>query len=93
LRFISPRRLICSNLTSRRLVDVSTGGERGFAGGSKVIFRKDFGAKAHPIGAKYPNPVNHYNIEIHSPYRNSYQQVENYHLIVDTAGKVIDILK
>jgi RHS repeat-associated protein len=60
--------------------------------GSKVIFRKDFGPKAHPIGSKYPNPVNHYNIEIHVPYRGGYKVTLDVHVIVDSAGKVIDII-
>jgi len=60
--------------------------------GSKVVFRKDFGAKAHPIGSKYLNPVNHYNIEIHVPYRGGYKIALDAHVIVDSAGKVIDII-
>ena len=63
--------------------------------GSKVIFRKDFGKSAHPIRPKFPNSVNHYNIEIHKPIRgqpNRFEQVYDGHIIVDSKGKVIDFL-
>ena len=61
-------------------------------GGAKIVIRRDFGANAHPIGSKYPNPVNHYNIEIHTPYRGRFKIELDAHLIVDSAGKVVDII-
>ena len=61
----------------------------------KVIFRQDTGAKAHPLGAKYPNPVDHYNVEIHAPRKGrpgKFDQILDGHLIVDSNGKVVDII-
>jgi RHS repeat-associated protein len=63
--------------------------------GTKVIFRQDIGNKAHPIGTKYPNPVDHYNIEVHAPIPGRpgrYNQVGDAHIIVDTTGKATDII-
>ncbi len=63
--------------------------------GAKLIFRQDIGAKAHPIGSKYPQPVDHYNVEIHKPVPGRpgrFKQVGDLHLILDVAGNVIDII-
>jgi len=54
--------------------------------GSKVIFRRDIGEHAHPIGKDYSNPVDHYNIEIHAanPARpGKFTPKENVHIVVD----------
>uniref|UniRef100_A0A7U3YCS3 Pre-toxin TG domain-containing protein n=1 Tax=Geobacillus sp. (strain Y4.1MC1) TaxID=581103 RepID=A0A7U3YCS3_GEOS0 len=61
--------------------------------GSKVIFRRDVGEHAHPIGKKYRQPVDHYNVEIHVPTKSGrWKQKENFHIIIDNNGKVIEIL-
>ncbi|REE81238.1 RHS repeat-associated protein [Paenibacillus taihuensis] len=54
--------------------------------GWKIIFRKDVGDHAHPIRPEYPDPVDHFNIEIQNAYGNIKY---NLHIIVDEAGKVI----
>ncbi|MEC0230636.1 RHS repeat-associated core domain-containing protein [Paenibacillus alba] len=54
--------------------------------GWKIIFRKDVGKDAHPIKPEYPNPVDHYNVEI----QNSFGNIKgNLHIIVDEFGNVI----
>jgi Pre-toxin TG len=61
--------------------------------GSKVIFRRDVGEHAHPIGKKYRQPVDHYNVEIHVPTKSGrWKQKENFHIIIDNNGKVIEVL-
>jgi RHS repeat-associated protein len=64
--------------------------------GTKILIRKDVGTKAHPIGTKYPNPVDHFNIEIHYPRKGlpgRYKLGSDFHLILDKAGNVVDIVK
>jgi RHS repeat-associated protein len=62
--------------------------------GHKVIFRRDFGAKAHPIGSKYPQPVDHYNIEVHKPDRcpGRFKRMLDLHIVVDANGNVVDVI-
>jgi hypothetical protein len=40
--------------------------------GTRVLFRKDFGTEAHPVGGPFQGsgPVDHYNIEIQVPRSN-----------------------
>lgn len=61
--------------------------------GSKVVFRKDFGEHAHAIGKEYPNPVDHYNVEIHKliPGTNRFEKIKNSHIIVNETGDIIDV--
>lgn len=62
--------------------------------GSKVIFRRDIGDHAHPIGKDYLTPVDHYNIEIHAsnPARpGKFTAKENIHIILDENLQPIDI--
>jgi len=57
--------------------------------GYKMIFRRDVGEFAHPIGSKYPNAIDHYNIEL----QNSFGNIKfNMHIIVDKFGKVLDVI-
>ena len=50
---------------------------------------------AHPFGSKYPNPVDHYNIEVHVPGRvpGRFNLKMNVRVIVNTAGKAVDIIR
>ena len=62
--------------------------------GTKVIFRRDIGEHAHPIGKDYPTPVDHYNIEIHAsnPARpGKFIPQENVHIVVDESLQPVDI--
>ncbi len=62
--------------------------------GSKVIFRRDIGEHAHPIGKDYPNPTDHYNIEIHTanPARpGKFTPQENVHIVVDDKLQIVDV--
>jgi hypothetical protein len=57
----------------------------------KLLFRRDVGIHAHSIGKKYPNPVDHYNIEIHIPERSgNYENFYNYHIILDHNKKLVE---
>lgn len=63
--------------------------------GTKILFRKDFGAKAHPISPNYLQDVDHYNIEIHIPdtgRAGRFERILDTHIIVDKNGQVIDIV-
>jgi RHS repeat-associated protein len=63
--------------------------------GSKIIFRRDIGQNAHPIGKKYQNPVDHFNIEIHKPVKNHlgrFKQTKDVHIIVNDKLEVIDVI-
>ncbi|KZZ83921.1 hypothetical protein [Bacillus sp. SJS] len=58
---------------------------------TQVIFRKDTGKNSHPIRPKYPNAVEHYNVEIQTKTSaGKWKSRESYHIIVDNNGKVID---
>ncbi|URN93493.1 MAG: RHS repeat-associated core domain-containing protein [Candidatus Pristimantibacillus lignocellulolyticus] len=58
---------------------------------TQVIFRKNTGKNAHPIKPKYPNAVDHYNVEIQTKTSaGKWKSRESYHIIVDKNGKVID---
>ena len=63
--------------------------------GTKVIFRRDIGDHAHPIGAVYPPICSlDYNIEIHAsnPAKpGKFTPQENVHIIVDEKLQPIDI--
>ena len=59
--------------------------------GTKIIFRRDLGTNAHPIGGRYLTPVEHYNIEFHSPNRSGgYTKTHNFHIIMDQNGRVVE---
>jgi len=53
--------------------------------GTRVIFRKDFGAQAHTIGGPFQGmgKVDHYNIEIQSA---AGKRIENIHAVPDESG-------
>jgi hypothetical protein len=58
---------------------------------TQVIFRKDTGSYAHPIRPKYPNPVDHFNIEIQTKTSaGKWKSRESYHIVVDKNGNIID---
>ncbi|MDO7908784.1 polymorphic toxin-type HINT domain-containing protein [Paenibacillus sp. JX-17] len=58
---------------------------------TQVIFRKDTGIKAHPIKPKYPNAVEHYNVEIQTKTSaGKWKSRDSYHIIVDSNGNIID---
>ncbi|MRX73031.1 hypothetical protein GJU40_12855 [Bacillus lacus] len=58
---------------------------------TQVIFRKDTGKNAHPIKPKYPNAVDHYNVEIQTKTSaGKWKSRESYHIIVDKNGNIID---
>jgi hypothetical protein len=44
------------------------------------------------IGSKYPEAVDHYNIEIHVPFKNGYKSIFDAHIVMDAAGKVIELI-
>ncbi|AVR96421.1 RHS repeat domain-containing protein [Pseudoduganella armeniaca] len=56
--------------------------------GTRVIFRKDFGDNAHPIGGPFQGqgPINHYNIQIQSA---SGRTIENVHVVPNGSGEFI----
>ena len=61
--------------------------------GTTLIFRRDVGDKAHPIGKRYSEPVDHYNIEVQAPKsggRRGKKTVYNMHVIIDKDLNVID---
>jgi len=63
--------------------------------GSKVVFRKDFGDKAHRIKG-YVGNINHYNVEIHTPIKGRIERYDistNIHIIIDELGNVTKILR
>jgi RHS repeat-associated protein len=62
--------------------------------GGKIVIHKDFGADAHPIGSRYPNDVDHYNIVVMKPDRTPgrFQEEANLHVIMDDLGNVIDLI-
>lgn len=63
--------------------------------GTKVIFRRDIGEHAHPIGRNYPEPVDHYNIEVHSPNParpGKFIREQNAHIIVDQNLNPVEII-
>lgn len=59
--------------------------------GTKLVFRDKH---SHAIRPKYPNPVEHYNIDVLTPSRSPgrYDTVLNLHIVVDRAGNVIDLI-
>lgn len=64
--------------------------------GTKVIFRRDIGEHAHPIGKDYPAPVDHYNINIEIHASNSTRPgkfilQENVHIVIDENLQPIDV--
>jgi RHS repeat-associated protein len=62
--------------------------------GGKVIFRRDVGAEAHPLPG-YPQPVDHWNIEVQSPIPGRpgrFEPVQNTHIVLDASGKPIAII-
>ena len=62
--------------------------------GSKVIFRRDVGSKAHPLPG-YPKPTDHWNIEVHKPIPGRpgrFEPAQNTHIVLDPSGKPIDII-
>jgi hypothetical protein len=63
--------------------------------GTKVIFRRDVGKHAHPIGKAYRDPVDHYNIEVHIPSvlkPGKYVPRENIHIILDKDLKPVKVI-
>lgn len=63
--------------------------------GTKVIFRRDIGEHAHPIGKNYPEPVDHYNVEVHSPdptRPGKFIPKQNAHIIVDQDLNPVEIV-
>jgi len=60
--------------------------------GSRVMFRKDFGAQAHPVGGPFKGagPIDHYNIEIQVMKPNgTVKTIENIHAVPDGKGGYI----
>lgn len=58
---------------------------------TQVIFRKDTGSNAHPIRPKYPEPMNHYNVEIQKKTQaGKWKSKESFHIIIDKNGNIID---
>ncbi len=56
--------------------------------GGKVTFHQQH---SHPIGAKYPNSVDHYNVRVWKPLGNGrYKETFNGHIIIDNMGNVTD---
>ena len=58
---------------------------------SKIVFRKDFGDKAHPIRSHgYTSPVDHYNIEIQAfdSLRGKWNVTRKWHIVIDETGKI-----
>ncbi|UPT86955.1 hypothetical protein HAP41_0000043200 [Bradyrhizobium barranii subsp. apii] len=53
--------------------------------GTRVLFRKDFGESAHPLGGPFKGMgnIDHYNIEIQSA---AGKQLENIHIVPDGKG-------
>jgi hypothetical protein len=70
---------------------------------TKILFRKDFGEKAHALTPKrgYPKgiKIDHYNIEIQTREHAGTtidrwnDPIANYHIVVDNTGKVTDMYK
>ncbi len=63
--------------------------------GDRLIFRKDVGEFAHSIGKKYPNPVDHYNIDIQKQYikksgKFGHENFYKMHIIIDETGDYVD---
>ena len=57
--------------------------------GTRLIFRKDFGDKAHPIGNIFQGKgaIDHYNIEVQIPRANgSVRIIENLHIVPNSSG-------
>jgi filamentous hemagglutinin len=56
--------------------------------GTKVIFRKDFGANAHAVGGPYQGQgnIDHYNIEIQVPKTKGVRIIEDVHIVPDGNG-------
>jgi hypothetical protein len=57
--------------------------------GTRVIFRKDFGAEAHRLGGPFQGQgaINHYNIEIQIPKPGGgVNIIENIHIIPNGQG-------
>ena len=57
--------------------------------GTRVIFRKDFGANAHPIRNIFPGKgsIDHYNIEVQIPKaRGGVRVIENLHIVPNSSG-------
>ncbi|ROV53655.1 hypothetical protein EGS38_11800, partial [Neisseria chenwenguii] len=57
--------------------------------GTRLIFRKDFGSQAHPIGNIFQGKgaINHYNIEVQIPRANgSVRTIENLHIVPNSSG-------
>jgi|GEM_PF-1536176 len=69
--------------------------EKTLEDGTKVIFRRDIGEHAHPIGKAYREPVDHYNIEVHSPHPTrpgKYIPEQNAHIIIDKNFNLVEII-
>ena len=61
--------------------------------GTEVVFRRDIGPDAHRILPRYPDPVDHWNIEVQAPRvgrSGRYQVVLKVHVVVDARNKVVD---
>lgn len=57
---------------------------------TQILFRRDTGSNAHPIKPDYPDPVDHYNIEIQIKNSNGkWKSTSSYHIIVDKNGNII----
>ena len=56
--------------------------------GTKIIFRKDFGDKAHPLGGPFigKGKIDHYNIEIQN---SKGRTIENLHAVPDEEGSLV----
>ena len=57
--------------------------------GTRVIFRKDFGAQSHPVGGPFKDAgaLDHYNIEVQVPKPNGgVKIIENVHVVPDGKG-------
>ena len=58
---------------------------------TQIIFRRDVGSHAHPIRPRFPNPVDHYNIEIQTRGSSGrWKSRASFHIIIDALGNVID---
>ena len=60
--------------------------------GSRVLFRKDFGNKAHAVGGPFQcaGKIDHYNVELQSA---SGKTLQNLHIVPDGKGGFISWVK
>jgi len=60
--------------------------------GNKLIVRRDIGKHAHPIGKKYRNPVNHWNIQLQklNTLNQRFEPYYNFHIIVDDKFNIVE---